>query len=46
MRKIEFSFSEVEVSLGFLETLAACGFGASLVVAPLIIKAVLLALGV
>lgn len=46
MRKIEFSFSEVEVSLGFLETLAACGLGVSVVVAPLILKAVLLALGV
>lgn len=46
MRKIEFSFSEVEISLGFLETLAACGLGVSVVAAPLILKAVLLALGV
>ena len=45
MRKIEFSFSEVEISLGFWETLAACGLGVSVVVAPLILKAVLLAWG-
>ena len=43
---MRFGFSEVDVSLGFLETLMWCGFGVSLVVAPLILKAILLGLGV
>ena len=42
---IRFRFSEVDVSLGILETLMWCGIGASVVVAPLILKALLLAWG-
>ena len=45
MRKLKFYFSEVDVSLGFFEFLAACGLGAMVVAGPLIFKAVLLALG-
>lgn len=43
---MRFGFSEVEVSLGFFKTLAALGFGVSVVVLPLIFKAILLGLGV
>ena len=39
---MRFRFSEVDSSLGFLETLAAIGLGVSVVVLPLILKAVLL----
>ena len=37
---MRFRFSEVDSSLGILETLAAIGLGVSVVVLPLILKAV------
>ncbi len=46
MRKIEFSFSEVDASLGLWEMLAWSGFAALVCSAPFIFKAFLLALGV
>lgn len=39
---MRFRFSEVDSSLGIFETLAAIGLGVSVVVLPLILKAVLL----
>ena len=39
---MRFRFTEVDSSLGLLETLAAIGLGVSVVVLPLILKAVLL----
>ena len=43
---MRFGFSEVEVSLGIWETLTSIAFGVSLVILPLVIKAILLGLGV
>ena len=43
---MRFRFSEVDSSLGILETLASIGLGVSVVVLPLIFKAVLLWMGV